>query len=149
MHRHELTDEQFVLIEPYLPTSGPAGGHPWAEHRRILNGLFWKLHTGAQWRDIPERYGPWSTIYDRYRRWCQEGRFACLLATLRQTLDAESLLDWEQWWVDSSQIRASRAAAGARKKGGRKPSRATTHSDAHAAALEPSYTSCAMETVSR
>jgi transposase len=81
--------------------------------------LFWKLHTGAQSRDIPERYGPWSTIYDRYLRWCQEGRFAGLLVTLRQTLDAEGLLDWEQWWVDSSQIRASRAA-GARRGGGPK-----------------------------
>jgi transposase len=58
MRRHELTDEQFAQIEPYLPKGGPQGGHSWAEHCRILNGLFWKLHTGAQWRDIPERYGP-------------------------------------------------------------------------------------------
>ncbi len=118
MRRHELTDEQFEVLEPYLPCSGPKGGHPWAEHRRILNGLFWKLHTGAQWRDIPERYGPWSTIYDRYRRFCQEGRFACMLVALRASLDERGQLDWEQWWVDSTSIRASRAAAGARKKGG-------------------------------
>jgi len=122
MRRHELTDEQFARLEPYLPK----GGHPWAEHRRILNGLFWKLHTGAQWRDIPERYGPWTTIYDRYRRSSQEGRFACLLVVLRDTLDAQGLLDWEQWWLDSTSIRASRAAAGARKKGGQKTSLLTT-----------------------
>ena len=125
MHRHELTDEQFQLLEPYLPHNGPQGGHPWAEHRRILNGLFWKLHTGAQWPDIPERYGPWSTIYDRYRRWCQEGRFACMLVALRATLDECGQLDWEQWWVDSTAIRASRAAAGARKKGGLQTNRPT------------------------
>jgi transposase len=117
MRRHELSDEQYALIEPHLPTGGPAGGHPWAEHRCILNGIFWKLRTGAQWRDIPERYGPWSTIYDRYRRWCQEGRFSRILLALRDTLDAQGRLDWEQWWVDSTSIRASRAAAGARKKG--------------------------------
>jgi len=70
MQRHELTDQRYALLEPFLPKGGVAGGHPWADHRRILNGLFWKLHTGAQWRDIPTRYGPWSTIYDRYRRWC-------------------------------------------------------------------------------
>jgi transposase len=122
----ELTDEQFARLEPYLPKGGPEGGHPWAEHRRVLNGLFWKLHTGAQWRDIPERYGPWTTIYDRYRRWCQEGRFACLLVALRDTLDAQGLLDWEQWWLDSTSIRASRAAAGARKKGGQKPNPSIT-----------------------
>jgi hypothetical protein len=51
MRRHELTDDQFDLLEPYLPHTGPKGGHPWAEHRCILNGLFWKLRTGAQWRD--------------------------------------------------------------------------------------------------
>jgi transposase len=123
MRRYELSDEQFALIEPFFPKAGPAGGHPWSDHRPILNGLFWKLHSGAPWRDIPERYGPWSTIYDRYRTWCQEGRFACILVTLRQTLDHHGLLDWEQWWLDSSQIRASRAAAGARKKGGQQTSR--------------------------
>ena len=126
MRRHELTDEQFARLEPYLPKGGPEGGHPWAEHRRILNGLFWKLHTGAQWRDIPERYGPWTTIYDRYRRSSQEGRFACLLVVLRDTLDAQGLLDWEQWWLDSTSIRASRAAAGARKKGGPQTNPQTT-----------------------
>ena len=126
MRRHELTDEQYLLLEPYLPKPGPAGGHPWADHRRILNGLFWKLHTGAQWRDIPERFGPWKTIHDRYRRWCQDGRFAAMLVSLRDTLDAQGLLDWEQWWLDSTSIRASRAAAGARKKGGQKTSLPTT-----------------------
>jgi transposase len=67
LRRHELTDEQFTMLKPYLPPGGTVG-HPWDDHRRILNGIFWKLHTGAQWRDIPERYGPWSTIYDRHRR---------------------------------------------------------------------------------
>jgi transposase len=125
MRRYELTDEQFALLEPYLPTLGPQGGHPWNEHRSILNGLFWKLRSGAPWRDIPERYGPWSTIYDRYRTWCQEGRFVCMLVALRATLDALGLLDWEQWWVDSTNIRASRVAAGARKNGGQVMSQPT------------------------
>jgi len=127
MRRYELTDEQFALLEPYLPKMGSQGGHPWSEHRRILNGLFWTLPSGAPWRDIPERYGPYSTIYDRYRRWCQEGRFACMLVALRASLDAQGLLDWEQWWVDGSNIRASRAAAGARKKGGHQTSQPTMH----------------------
>jgi transposase len=63
--RHELSDEQYALLEPYLPANGRAG-HPWRPHRPILNGLFWKLSTGAQWRDIPPTYGPWATIYDRF-----------------------------------------------------------------------------------
>jgi transposase len=126
MHRHELTDEQYALVEPYMPKTGPEGGHPWAEHRRILNGILWRLHTGAPWRDLPRRYGPWQTVYDRYRSFCQDGRFACILVALRATLDQQGLLDWEQWWLDSSSIRASRAAAGARKKGGLQTSPAIT-----------------------
>jgi transposase len=145
MRRHELTDEQFARLEPYLPKGGPEGGHPWAEHRRLLNGLFWKLHTGAQWRDIPERYGPWTTIYDRYRRFCQEGRFACLLVVLRDTLDAQGLLDWEQWWLDSTSIRASRAAAGARKKGGQKTNPSIRLSAVPKVDLALSCICCAMD----
>lgn len=118
IERHALTDEQFALIEPFLPKAGPDGGHPYSEHRPILNGLFWKLHTGAQWRDIPRSYAPWSTIYSRYRNWCIEGRLACILVTIRQTLDQKGLLDWEQWWLDSSLIRGSRSAAGAPEKAG-------------------------------
>jgi transposase len=149
MRRYELSDEQFALLEPYLPTMKPSGGRPWGDHRRVLNGLFWKLRSGAPWRDIPERYGPWSTIYDRYRNWCQEGRFAAMLVALRDQLDARDQLDWQQWWVDSTSIRASRAAAGARKKGGLQTSQTTTPWDALAVALEPSFTCCAMERVSR
>jgi transposase len=52
MRRYELTDDQLQLLSPYLPRTGPEGGHPWAEHRPILNGMFWKLRTGAPWRDM-------------------------------------------------------------------------------------------------
>lgn len=149
MRRYELTDEQFALIEPYLPKMKSTGGHPWSDHRRIVNGMFWKLRSGAPWRDIPERYGPWSTVYDRYRTWCQQGRLACILIGLRDILDAQGRLDWEQWWVDGSNIRASRAAAAAPKKGGQPTSQPTTHLDAHAVDLAANCTSCVMEMASR
>ena len=117
MRRHELSDEQYAAIEPYLP--GPVGkaGHPWKDHRTVLNGLFWKLHTGAQWRDIPERYGPWQTIYDRYVRWRRNGTWDRILQALQVRLDREGRIDWAQWALDSTSIRATRAAAGAIKKG--------------------------------
>lgn len=148
MRRYELSDEQYALLEPYLPTMKPKGGHPWGDHRRALNGLFWKLRSGAPWRDIPERYGPWSTIYDRYRTWCQEGRLAAMLVALRACLDERDQLDWEQWWVDSTSIRASRAAAGARKKGGPEMSLQTTPSAVRAVASEPSCTCFVMDEAS-
>lgn len=140
MRRYELTDEQYALLEPYLPRMKRTGGHPWSDHRRALNGLFWKLRSGAPWRDIPERYGPWSSIDDRYRRWCREGRLTVMLVALRTERDARDQLDWEQWWVDSTQIRASRAAAGARNQGGPP----TTPSADPGADMAPRSTSSAM-----
>lgn len=119
MRRHELTDEQFALIEPLLP-SAEGAGHPWNPHRPLVNGLFWRLRTGAQWRDIPERYGPWQTVYDRFRRWVRDGTFDRILLALQLKLDEKGEIDWEQWALDGTSIRASRAAAGARKKGGRR-----------------------------
>lgn len=115
MARHELTDAQFALIEPLLPTA-PRRGRPWKDHRVVLNGLFWKLNTGVPWRDIPERYGSWKTIYDRYVFWRRDGTWERIVTALQAQLDQNGHLDWQQWNIDGTQIRASRAAAGARKK---------------------------------
>ncbi len=121
MRRHELSDDHYAAIEPYLPRPTGKAGHPWKDHRAVLNGLFWKLHTGAQWRDIPERYGPWQTIYDRYVRWRRNGTWDRILQALQVRLDREGRIDWTQWALDSTSIRATRAAAGATKKGGEMP----------------------------
>jgi transposase len=116
LRRFELTDEQYALVETYLPRNEGAGRR-WEEHRRILNGLLWKLSTGASWRDIPERYGPWETIYGRHVTWRRDGTWKRILQALQVKLDAAGEIDWEQWNVDGTSIRASRAAGGARKKG--------------------------------
>ncbi len=116
MRRYELSDAQFALLEPFLPKNGLVG-HPWADHRRILNGLFWKLHSGAPWRDIPEHYGPYQTIYDRYVFWRRNGTWEHIVHALQVQLDADGKIDWSQFNVDSTSIRASRAAAGARRDG--------------------------------
>src|SRR5215207_5232934 len=73
MRRHELTDEEWATLEPLLPPSRPATGRPNKNHRTILNGILWILRTGAPWRDLPERYGSWRTVYSRFRRWQQAG----------------------------------------------------------------------------
>jgi len=124
MRRYELTDEQYELIEPLLPKSGGVG-RPWADHRQVLNGLFWKLSSGASWRDIPERYGPWQTIYERYTAWRADGIWTRIVQALQVKLDATGHINWAQWNIDSTLIRASRAAGGARKKGVQQPSRKT------------------------
>ena len=73
MRRDELSQEQWELLEALLPKNGNPGGQ-WKDHRPILNGIFWILRTGAPWRDVPERYGPWHTVYDRFQRWQKDNK---------------------------------------------------------------------------
>lgn len=116
MHRHELTDEQWSAVEPLIPRSTARTGRPASDRRLMLNGLFWILCTGAPWRDLPERFGPWQTVYDHFRRWRKSGAFACIINALQIKLDDNGLIDWELWCVDGAIVRAARAAAGADKK---------------------------------
>jgi transposase len=117
VHRYELTDAQWAIIAPFFPDGyhDHRSGHPWGEHRRVVNGILWHLHTGAPWRDLPERYGPWQTVYDRFNRWRRDGTWATILDALLLRLDQRGLIDRDLWLVDASVIRATRAAAGAKK----------------------------------
>src|SRR5262252_3935526 len=88
MNRHELTNSQWERLQPLLPPQKPKTGRPAAEHRRLLNGILWLLRTGAPWRDLPERYGPWGTVASRFYRWCKAGLWARLFAAVQQRADA-------------------------------------------------------------
>jgi transposase len=126
MHRYELTDEQWSRIADYFPANGRRGGQ-WKDHRRVVNGILWVLCSGAAWRDLPGRYGPFQTAHRRHLRWRRDGTWERVLAGLRARADGRGLIDWAQWNADSTSVRATRHAAGARKKGGRSPaSRRTT-----------------------
>src|SRR3954454_22513276 len=109
---YELTDTQYSLIEDLLPVNGRRGAR-WNDHRSTLNGIFWLLHTGAQWREVPERYGKWSSVYRRLRRWRLDATFDRIVRLLHRKLDEQGRLDRELWCVDATSIRASRSAAGA------------------------------------
>jgi len=139
LRRYELSEAQWEQIADLMPRSGPKGGGRWRDHRQVVNGLLWKLNTGAQWRDIPERYGPWGTVYDRFVRWRREGLFDRILDRLRLRLDEEGRIDIELWCLDGSNVRASRSAAGGGKKGARTSLR-TMRSAARAAASAPRST---------
>jgi transposase len=84
------------------------------DHRRLFNGILWRLHTGAPWRDIPERYGPWQSIYTRFRRWRRDGVWATVLTRLLEDLERQDRLGHDLWLVDATIVRASRAASGAK-----------------------------------
>ncbi len=116
MKRHELMDEQWALIESRVPLSNACTGRPPRDRRILLNGIFWILHTGAPWRDLPERFGPWQTVYHHFAKWRREGIFAEIIEALQITLDERGLIDWDLWCIDGANVRASHAAAGAGKK---------------------------------
>ena len=71
MGRGDTSDAQWALIEPLLPRQKRGG--KWNDHRRMFDGILWVLRTGAPWRDLPERYGKWQSVYDRFNRWKKDG----------------------------------------------------------------------------
>jgi transposase len=112
--RGELTDKAWAVIEPLLPAN--AGGRRWRDHRQVINAILWKLRTGAPWRDLPERYGPWKTAHERLRRWTADGTWDKILQAAIVKDDAVGEVEWIIS-VDSTVVRAHQHAAGARKKG--------------------------------
>src|SRR3954453_16618506 len=114
MGRGDLTDKQWERLEPHLPPKKPKRGRPNTDHRRILNGILWIDRTGAPWRDLPERYGPWQTIASRFYRWRAAGVWDRILAAVQQLADAAGRFDWAVHYVDGTIVRAHQHAAGAR-----------------------------------
>jgi transposase len=79
----------------------------------MLDGALWVLRSGAAWRDMPERFGPWSTLYRRFRTWRNLGTFDQMLRCLHLKRNDQGLIDLQ----DSTAVRATRASSGAGKKG--------------------------------
>ena len=74
LRRYELTDEEWLRIEPLLPPENTGKqGRPRKDNRIIMNGIVWLARSGAPWRDLPERYGSWKTVYSRFRKWIDDG----------------------------------------------------------------------------
>ena len=112
--RGELTNKVRARIEPLLHVSSRGG--QWRDHRQVLNGILWKLRTGAPWRDLPESYGPWKTAHERLRKWTMDGTWERLLAHVIAQVDASGDVEWTIS-VDFTVVRAHQHAAGGRKKG--------------------------------
>ncbi|WP_370880221.1 IS5 family transposase [Streptomyces aurantiacus] len=113
MGRGDLTNAEWDRLESFLPRGGARGGR-WSDHRRVINGVLYRVRTGVQWRDLPERFGPWETVYKRHRRWSADGTWKMLLSRVQAAEDAVGGIDWDVS-VDSTVVRAHQHAAGARK----------------------------------
>jgi transposase len=140
MKRHELTDEQWELVSEMIPRRMARTGRPARDPRVMLNGIMWILGTGAPWRDLPERFGPWQTVHRYFSQWRKAGVFARIIDALQIKLDVKGFIDWELWCVDGAHVRATRAAAGADKKvsGATRTNRRTTRWAAAEAGLDRS-----------
>jgi transposase len=113
MKRGDLTNQQWADLQPLLPPQKPKTGRPADDHRHMINGMLWILRTGAPWRDLPERYGPWRTVASRFYRWCRLGIWQHVLQALHGQADAAGKIDWDTHQVDGTIVRAHQHAAGA------------------------------------
>ena len=105
MRRHELTDEQWRKIEPLLPSGGP--GKPSKDgNRNFVNAVMWIAKTGAPWRDLPERFGSWKTIYNRFRNWARSDKWLEIFKALALNDDDVGGI------LDGSVVRAHQDASG-------------------------------------
>jgi transposase len=107
MARFDLSDVEWRLIEPLLPNK--PRGVARVNDRRVLNGIFYVLRTGSPWRDLPERYGPYTTVYNRFNRWARAGVWVRVFETLAAKSPGSMAL------IDSSIIRAHQHAAGGKR----------------------------------
>jgi transposase len=142
MRRHDVSDTEWVRLEPLLPPR--KAGKPRKDDRLVINAILWKLATGAPWRDLPERYGPWQSVYTRFRRWTQGGVWDRIFAAVQRQADAAGQIDWTVHFVDGTVIRAHQHAAGA--QGGTLQPR---HSGAARAASRPKAISVPRAAASR
>ena len=105
MARFEPNDQQWQTIEQYLPPEHSGRrGRPYSPHRPVVNGILWVLTTGARWADMPARYGPWQTAYDRLVRWRKSGVWQHVLTSLQARTEEDGRLEWHFGAADSTII---------------------------------------------
>ena len=120
MLRHRLTDEQWDLIGD-LFAQPKRTGRPPRDRRTMMDGILWILRTGSPWRDLPDDFGPWATVWDLFNTWNHDGTLCAILNRLR----GQVKIDEQLWCVDGTIVRAARCAAGGGKKGIRRNPRIT------------------------
>ena len=136
MARYELTGSEWKIIAPLLPNK--SRGVKRADDRRVLNGIFWRLRSGAPWADIPERYGPYTTCYNRFVRWGEAGIWDRILRAVSEAYNGKIQM------IDSSVIRVHQHAANGEKKAAKAVAWAVP-----AAGSRPKSTHSSMRTGSR
>ena len=90
---YRLSDDQFARIEHLLPENGQRGGQ-WKDHRLMIDGILWALADGGRWRNLPAEFGPWQSVYDRFRNWTRRGLWDRILRHLQARMMRDGEIDW-------------------------------------------------------
>lgn len=107
-----LTDAQWARIEPLLPSSDGCRGRPFRDHRQVIEGIVYRYRAGIAWRDLPDDFGPWQTVWKRHHRFAGDGTWDAVLTRLTAEADAAGELDWNVA-VDSTIVRVHQHGASA------------------------------------
>lgn len=110
-----ITDELWTVLEPVMPQDAGRRGRPWNDHRRTLEAIVWRFRTGSPWRDLPEVFGPFQSVWQRHRLWSTDGTYARMLAAVREHAGLEPDVVESILSIDSTVVRAHQHAAGARR----------------------------------
>ncbi len=118
--RWELTEEQWEMVEPVLRPSRRADnrGRPWHDTRAVLHGVLWVLGTGAQWRELPDKYPPYQTCHRRFQQWVRSGQLEKALKLLARMLHERGQLNLEEAFVDATYAGAKKVASQSAPRGG-------------------------------
>lgn len=108
-----ICDELWAVLETVIPADSGRPGRPWNDHRLTLEGICWRFRTGSPWRDLPEEFGAWQSVWERHRRWSADGTYEQMFAAVKETTgikveDLDALLS-----VDSTSAKVHQHAAGA------------------------------------
>ena len=107
MKRHEISEKQWNRIkDKFPPERKPQGGRPGKSNREMLNAILYWLNTGIPWRDLPERFGPWQSVYSRFRAWTKAGVWENILTVLIE----QDLVDETTLMLDSTTIKVHQHA---------------------------------------
>ena len=115
--RHGLTEAQWEMIRPFVPRR--RGPEPTLDDRTFIEAVLYRLRTGIPWRDLPERFGSWKTVYNRFANWSHRGHWEAIFKTLQLDFDEQGVI------LDASVVRAHQDAAGG--KGGSFATRWVVH----------------------
>jgi transposase len=122
----DLTDEQWGLLSgllPPLPRRKDGRGRPWKDSRAVLNGILWVLHTGSQWKALPERYPPYQTCHRRFQQWVRQGVWQKIVHTLAEQLRQTGQIGLAETFIDAMFVPAKKGGQPSAKPSGARAAR--------------------------